>query len=176
MTLLRSLVCIGPWGMMETGCSRGALPASSVCAHPHIPRYRSSVRPLRASGGKDSPRPARRRISYWDAIRQDGVAPDRVTLKELVAAFFLLGRLARASGGGYRNRTSALLTSRAPVPGPARPARAVPRETPEPRPEACAAREGRASWAPAPRSLPLRGSPWLGRKLAEKPHTLLRHP
>src|ERR1700719_3014348 len=136
MTLLRSLSCMGPWGMIETGCCRGALPASSVCAHPHIPRYRSSVRPLRASGGKDSPRPAGRRISYWDAIRQDGLTPDCVTLKELVAAFFLPPRLARPSGDGCRNRTSAESTLRAPVPGPARPARVVPQETLEPRPEA----------------------------------------
>lgn len=99
--MLRSLGSVGQGHIVETGC-RGALIAGSVRAQPHIPRYRKGVKPPRTSGGRGSPRAARRRVSYWDVIREGGVEQDRVTLNKLVAAFFLRGPLARSSGDGYR--------------------------------------------------------------------------
>lgn len=52
---------------MQLTVERG-LAAASVCAHPHMPRRRKSMRPLRAVGGSASPRAAIRSTSYWAAM------------------------------------------------------------------------------------------------------------
>src|SRR5437867_6201908 len=92
----------------RVGCGN-ALVVAIARAHPHMPRWRQSISPLRASGGSASPMAALRRVSYC-VTTIAGSAGSFFVL--LIAAFFFRRPLARSSWDVRRGRTSVESASR----------------------------------------------------------------
>src|ERR1700689_2758897 len=89
-------------GGKQLGCCDMLAPAITMArAHPHMPRRRKSMSPLRASSGSACPSAARRRVSYWVTMLVD---PSKLWF-DVISEFFL-GPPARSSSGVHRARIS----------------------------------------------------------------------
>src|ERR1700680_2767343 len=125
MTARRSKGCAGVEDRAGIGSSRAA-PAASMRAHPHMPRFRKTISPLRASGGSTSPSMAERNVSYCVTIADESV--DGLALAPVISEFFLHRLRARSFLDAHRGQIPAESASPVRAPGSAPPETAATRD------------------------------------------------